>query len=136
MDYKSFFLKGLLVFFVLVLSQNSFAQTCGDGSCDSGENSCNCPDDCGSCLGDVPGRVCRQYACLEDICSITTIENCCGNTLCEESETYGNCPTDCTPKSVEIEVLSPTAQKFVRGEEVLFKLVITADERAISSPTS
>jgi hypothetical protein len=49
---------------------------CGNGECETGENKCNCEDDCGTCAGKVPNS---QYLvmqctpdnkeCLEDVAS-------------------------------------------------------------------
>lgn len=126
------------LFFSLFFSTNVVSQSCGNSKCDTGENSCTCAQDCGSCDGNVSGSACRQYACQQSICSIVTISNCCGNGSCELKEDYGNCPVDCIPKNIEIGVISPpdaaNGQKLVRGEEVLFKLRITADGRPIASP--
>jgi hypothetical protein len=34
---------------------------CGNGACDPGEDSCNCPDDCGTPpLSEVPGATCAD----------------------------------------------------------------------------
>ncbi len=135
MNNKNFFpilhlFSFLLLFFVPLV----FAQTCGDTRCDSGENSCTCPSDCGKCEGNVGGQTCKEYECKNNVCSISHIPNCCGNTMCEENEDYGNCPADCTPKNIEIEVLSPKESLFARGDEVLLKIRVTADGRSISSP--
>ncbi len=124
-----------LLFFILLFCIHVFADTCGNGSCEASENSCTCQADCGSCSGDVPDKLCKQFACQENICSIKVVPNCCGNQLCEATEDYGNCSSDCTPKNIGIEVLSPTDLTVLRGEKVLLKVRITADGRAISSPT-
>ena len=46
-------------------------KTCGDSACGSGENRCNCPQDCGK------------------------VAASCGNGKCEAGETTTNCLTDC-----------------------------------------
>ena len=46
-------------------------KTCGDGACGSGENRCNCPQDCDK------------------------VAASCGNGKCEAGETTTNCLTDC-----------------------------------------
>ena len=130
--------KKLLFFLILILffSITALSQSCGDGTCDPGENSCTCADDCGKCEGPAVGQTCKELYCSEtNQCSIRIIENCCGNAICEGEENYGTCPGDCIPKIIEIEILAPQDEKFVRGEEVLLKVRITADGRAISSPT-
>lgn len=45
---------------------------CGDGSCDVGETTTSCPQDCKEATGDV-----------------------CGNNICEASESSLSCPADC-----------------------------------------
>jgi hypothetical protein len=77
---------------------------CGDTACDPGEDSCNCPADCGppaaieeagvtcddgldnDCDGDTD---CADITCAGDLaCS-------CGNSLCEPGEDCNSCPGDC-----------------------------------------
>ncbi len=125
---------------LLFITSYASAAECGNGQCEEGENSCNCPDDCGRCAGDVAEKKCREYKCINAICTIVTKENCCGNKLCEGSgdyrEDYGNCPADCEPTSVEIEIQSPKEEeKFFRGESVLLKVGITANDRPVIFPT-
>ncbi|PIN85632.1 MAG: hypothetical protein COV47_01270, partial [Candidatus Diapherotrites archaeon CG11_big_fil_rev_8_21_14_0_20_37_9] len=131
----------LLVFVGLVLfSFGAYSASCGDSSCDSGENSCTCPSDCGVCEGEVYGRACANYFCTDSsICSIQVIPNCCGNQSCEESgdylENYGSCPADCEPKNVNITVISPNANYKARyGEEILFSVFVDADGRGVAGP--
>lgn len=128
-----------LAVIVLMLLNPVFSAACGDGKCESAENSCNCPTDCGKCEGEVPHRLCREYGCVGEICKIIVIPDCCGNDICEESagyyEDYGNCPADCTPKEVTIEFLSPLeGEYYMRGDVVHFKARIAADGRSIASP--
>lgn len=47
---------------------------CGDGLCDTGENSCNCPDDCGTPLES------------ESFCGNAIDEDCDGSTDCEDAD--------------------------------------------------
>ncbi len=115
----------------------SFAE-CGNSACESGENSCTCPGDCGSCSGKVDGRLCAIYYCTaESICSIDVAPNCCGNDLCEESgtylENYGSCARDCEPKILNITILSPVdGYKARYGEELHYKVVLDADGRNVA----
>ncbi|MAG21840.1 MAG: hypothetical protein CL943_00855 [Candidatus Diapherotrites archaeon] len=105
------------------------AQTCGDGSCDPGENSCTCQADCGTCGGTLAGQACKEFACTEkNICKLTPIPNCCGNDLCEVNEGFADCPADCLPSKLEFELLGPVeSESFYRGELVLFKVKATGD---------
>ncbi len=44
---------------------------CGNGKCDSAENECACPNDCGVCAGSVPGSTLLQKTCnADDVCTI------------------------------------------------------------------
>ncbi|MCH7902659.1 hypothetical protein IIC68_02815 [archaeon] len=122
----------------MLLPGVSAAAVCGDGTCEAGENSCSCPEDCGSCSGEVSGAVCSAFYCTENnICAIEKIPNCCGNDLCEESgdytEGFGNCPADCEPRNVNIEIISPEPGYKARyGEELLYKAIADADGRSIA----
>ncbi len=136
MDDKKFtFLIALFLVLSAVIIPTVNAASCGDGSCDTGENSCTCSVDCGTCSGPVPGKSCREYSCTEeDICSIQIETNCCGNDLCETRESYGNCPADCTPTSITIEVINPDGEdQYLRGEFVNLRVEITANGRGIAS---
>lgn len=121
--------------FIFYFFTTVFGQSCGNGSCETGENSCTCFDDCGKCEGAAPGKACSELFCTEsNQCSVRPVLNCCGNNSCESGEDYNVCPADCIPKSIEIKVLSPLESTFVHGEEILLKLEITADKRPVSSP--
>jgi len=61
------------------------------------------------------------------------IMNCCGNDLCENGESFGNCPGDCLPEKLDFELLSSLEENFFRGESVLFKVKISAEDRKILS---
>lgn len=94
---------------------------------------CGC-EDCDECSGPFPGQQCMEYSCSDYVCKRAKILNCCPNEICEAGEDYGNCPGDCVPKELSIEVLSPTSeQSFMRGESVLLKFKILADDRPIAS---
>ncbi|MEM3555212.1 MAG: hypothetical protein QXF56_00600 [Candidatus Micrarchaeia archaeon] len=71
---------------------------CGNGKCETGEDCCNCPEDCsaGTCLGDVPGEVCKKYICSGKTKVEVYKENCCGNRICESGEGCWSCPADCS----------------------------------------
>jgi len=110
----------------------STLQTCGDETCDPGEDQCNCPDDCGtppstetSCTDGIdndcdtytdcddsdcdldpacscgngtcdPGEDC--HTCSEDCISRTSppkFAYCCGDGTCEGAENETNCAVDC-----------------------------------------
>jgi V8-like Glu-specific endopeptidase len=96
---------------------------CGDGKCESGETSQNCPMDCGSAgpvCGDgtcesgetsqsCPADCQAPAVCGDGKCQAPeTSESCpldcdlsskpiCGDGKCEGTETAGNCPADCNP---------------------------------------
>ncbi len=107
--------------------------TCGNGVIDAGENSCNCPKDAGTCSGSSLGT-CSEYACIGDSCQQTISLGCCGNRICELKENYATCSADCKPKNVEIEVIGVDESTFfVRGEEVLIKVRISADGAQIKN---
>jgi len=68
---------------------------CGKQGCETGENQCNCPADCGACSGDAP-EICKEYACdSSNACVAVTKQNCCGNTQCETGENCSSCAADC-----------------------------------------
>jgi hypothetical protein len=83
--------------------------TCGDETCDPGEDLCNCPEDCGTppstetsstdgmdndCDTDTD---CDDSDCLGDPACPT-----CGDLTCDSDEDQCNCPDDCgTPPSTE-----------------------------------
>lgn len=137
--------KGIfsIIFWIAVLViqivefPTAFAQaTCGDGICEAGgeENSCICPQDCGTCGGPITNVVCKEFACVNNICLPTYIPNCCGNTTCDENESYGTCSGDCEPTSLELEVVSPKDnQSFFLGEPILIKVDATSSGRNAAS---
>ncbi len=81
---------------------------CGDGTCDPGENSQNCPQDCGGGGGDCPGTGdcyspnytpgCDDADCCNTVCAIDSY--CCADEwdeICAENAFYycggvGDCP--------------------------------------------
>jgi len=85
---------------------------CGDSECSPAEDSCSCPEDCGSQCGDgccngtettcsCPedcGDDCGDGCCTgsEDSCSCPEdCGNTCGDGCCNGSETTCTCPDDC-----------------------------------------
>ncbi len=133
--FRHTFVAVMLLTAVAVLPSLAGAtSSCGNGTCDSGENACNCAADCGKCEGEVPDRPCRAFGCVDNFCRITIVMNCCPNDICEGGESYGNCPNDCIPKVVSGEILKPEAgEEFMRGEDVLIKVRVTADGRSVAS---
>lgn len=122
-----FFILFFTFFTPLALGQ------CGNGSCETGENSCSCSVDCGVCTGPVPGSSCKEYLCsAENQCIVSDLQNCCGNSICEASENYASCTVDCVPKTIAIEIISPTFSKVVYGEQPLIKVQILGDGRGIT----
>jgi endonuclease I len=64
---------------------------CGDLFCDTGENSCNCPTDCGT----PPASEVPDSTCFDG-----TDNDCDGDTDCDDTDCFGidpNCP-DCLPR--------------------------------------
>ncbi len=100
--------------------------SCGDGVCDSDENSCNCPSDCGTCGGDA-GR-CMSYQCVYGVCQPHYYFHCCGNMVCEEGESFSNCPYDCNPNYIKVSIVDPQEGMIVqRGEDLYIEAYITFD---------
>ncbi len=75
---------------------DSAAPSCGDGSCNSGEDCRSCASDCGACparCGDGScngGEDCRSCAGDCGACAAT-----CGNGACDGAESCTSCPGDC-----------------------------------------
>ncbi len=75
--------------------------TCGDGTCEAGENPNNCPEDCCGFCGD--GK-CVGYICAEadpkspSFCP-ADCATACGNGSCDLGENATNCSADCSPTS-------------------------------------
>ncbi len=101
--------------------------SCGDGVCDSDENSCNCPSDCGTCSGDA-GR-CMSYQCVYGVCQPHYYFHCCGNKVCEEGESFSNCPYDCNPNYIKVDIVKPQTGFIVqRGEQLYIEAYVTFDD--------
>lgn len=89
---------------------NLCAAMCGDGTCDPGENRCNCPSDCGQPqISEVPGSTCADGIdndcdgstdCADADCS-SSLACTCGNSTCETNESSCNCAQDCGAPSSE-----------------------------------
>ncbi|GEM_PF-5792619 len=118
---------------VLMLSPHAYAAaSCGNQSCEIGENSCTCASDCGSC--ESFSNEFFDYSCIENVCRQTPKTGVCGNELCEENfdEDYGNCAVDCEPTELEFELVSPTSeQTFARGQTGTILLKITSSGKPI-----
>ena len=77
---------------------DSPASQCGNGACESGESSGNCPQDCGAptkCGNGSCENGETAQSCPAD-CKATTK---CGNGACEVGETTQSCPADCPPSA-------------------------------------
>ena len=85
---------------------------CGDGTCDAlGENSCNCPSDCGSptanettfCDDGLNNDCDSDTDCDDSECSTdpacTPSSDCNNDSTCDPGEDCDNCPNDCVGKS-------------------------------------
>ncbi len=82
---------------------------CGDGNCDTGEDTCTCPADCGAQAAfEQPGVNCNDGLdndcngstdCADPNCSTDAACLICGNGLCELGEDCTTCVTDCLSKS-------------------------------------
>ena len=75
---------------------------CGDGSCGSGEDQCNCPDDCGtppsietSCTDGIDNDCDLAFDCDDGDCTGDPACICDDDGTCEAGEDCNNCPNDC-----------------------------------------
>jgi hypothetical protein len=78
------------------------AGVCGDGTCDSGEDQCNCADDCGtppttesSCSDGEDNDCDGATDCDDSDCGGTPACPCDNDGVCEEGEDCINCSNDC-----------------------------------------
>lgn len=81
---------------------------CGDGVCDPGEGSWNCPADCPSFCGDGVCRPDEVDTCQNDCPPSVT----CGDGVCSAFENSQNCPGDCqnvTPTQPPTATIPPAA---------------------------
>jgi lysophospholipase L1-like esterase len=82
---------------------------CGDGTCDPGEDQCNCPDDCGtppstetSCTDGIDNDCDNDTDCDDSDCLGDPACPYCGDGTCDPGEDQCNCALDCgTPPSTE-----------------------------------
>lgn len=104
-----------------------------DGVCDSDETKCSVPNDCGTCSGDVPLKVCYEYGCVGANCKELLKKDCCGNGVCETNEDFLSCGIDCKPQAIQIELTSFTAaSEFMRGDTLPVVVSVTVDSHAVS----
>lgn len=129
-------MKKLVLFLLFCLTlvpfgfagQWNFTVCDNDGYCDSGEDKCTCPNDCGTCSGDVQGELCKEYSCLTGLCRAQIKYYCCGNHICESGEDFSNCDADCAPTELTVELLSPVdSDVFLRGDTITFQAKVKAD---------
>lgn len=123
------FLAGLLL---AILSGVNAETSCGNHSCETGENSCTCTQDCGSC--ESFSTEAFTYRCVENVCRQYPNTGVCGNNQCEASvgENYGSCSLDCEPTELTIEIASPLPnQVFALGGNGSIQLKITANGKSI-----
>lgn len=128
---------GFLVFFLAFGASIVFgATTCGDGTCEEGENQCTCSQDCGTCSGSAPEAVygvCKELYCggvSKNVCSVKVAANCCGNLSCETGEGFATCSTDCTPTTLTIQVVFPPTKDYniLYGETITVGMHVKADD--------
>jgi sialate O-acetylesterase len=92
--------------FEMALSGGSY---CDDGTCDPGEDQCNCPEDCGSppatetnCFDEIDEDCDTFTDCDDSDCDGDPACPSCGDTYCDIGEDQCNCPEDCgTPPATE-----------------------------------
>lgn len=84
---------------------------CGDGSCDPGEDQCNCADDCGvppltetNCSDGIDEDCDIDTDCDDNDCLNDSACPYCGNGDCDPDEDQCSCADDCgAPTSTEVE---------------------------------
>jgi hypothetical protein len=100
---------------------------CGDGVCDAGEGSWNCPADCPSFCGDGVCRPDEVDTCQGDCPPSVT----CGDGQCSAFENNQNCPGDCqnvTPTHPPTATIPPAAATATPG--------VTASPTDAPTPTA
>jgi subtilisin family serine protease len=88
-----------------VIETLSLLGTCGDGTCDDGEDPCNCADDCGpppstetDCTDGIDNNCDGSTDCADPDCgndSACSSGNCNNNGVCDPGEDCDTCPDDC-----------------------------------------
>jgi len=88
----------------------SSGTVCGNGSCETGEDACGCPADCGAPAAfeepgatcndgldnDCDGRIdCDDINCPTDPACVAPV---CGNGTCDLGEDCNSCPADCASR--------------------------------------
>ncbi len=78
---------------------------CGNGTCDSNEDACTCPEDCHQQVECCLDEDCPPYDCgpcclsvcdrALRVCRPEWLLDCCWNGSCEQGETPDSCPQDC-----------------------------------------
>jgi hypothetical protein len=84
---------------------------CGDSDCTGAEDSCSCPEDCGSWVPEGPG-LCTDFTdndcdtfvdCDDSDCNLDPVCPFCGDSYCDATEGSCTCPADCgVPLSSEV----------------------------------
>ncbi|TNF75051.1 MAG: hypothetical protein EP299_06505, partial [Acidobacteria bacterium] len=77
--------------------------SCGDSTCDPGENSCSCDADCGAppgseiglCTDAIDNDCDTLLDCGDPDCAADAACSTCGNGACEPGESPCDCPSDC-----------------------------------------
>jgi len=80
---------------------NYVVGTCGDGICQSNENSATCPADCGA------QEYCGDGICQSNENSATCPADCgaqeyCGDGICQSNENSATCPADCGDNQITV----------------------------------
>ena len=99
--------------------------SCGDGTCDAGEDTCNCAGDCGAPPSfEEPGVNCAdgldndcdgQADCADVNCfADAACGPSCGNGVCEAGEDCNTCSSDCLSKTS-----GPASGRYCCGNGVL-----------------
>ncbi len=80
------------------------AATCGDATCDAGEDRCDCAEDCGAppafeepgvTCADGTDNDCDMQTDCDDINCFADLACSCGNGVCDPGEDCNNCLQDC-----------------------------------------
>lgn len=119
---------------------SSICAKCGDGECGKGENKCNCPEDCGKCLGlgetfidfNTDGKCCSGLTPAPDcdisengcLCKKCPCHICvaCGDGVCGPFEHVCNCPEDCPDDKKCVKTYMSTCQGNPYGVDPVGKI--------------